>query len=120
VRQLDEGRYEAKFNGHPAIYRYWDATKCAEFGSRMAAQALDVELWRKTEFLARYDAVVRAVNDRFDIQNNDLTTLTLSCLQNDGVLSKHRRRQFADRVPEGAFDFIEQAARETMAYKDEA
>jgi hypothetical protein len=35
----------------------------------------------------------------------------------DGVVSKHRRKQFADRVPEGAFDFIEQAARETMPHK---
>jgi len=117
VRQLDEGRYEARFNGDPAIYRYWDATKCAEFGYRMAEQALDVELRREAEFLARYDAVVRAVNDRFDIQNNDLTTLILSCLQNEGVVSKHRRKQFANRVPEDAFDFIEQAAR---GYKHEA
>lgn len=113
VRQLDEGRYEARFNADPAIYRYWDATKCAEFGYQMAEQALDIELRRETEFLARYDAVARTVNDRFDIQNNDLTTLILSCLQNDGVVSKHRRKQFADRVPEGAFDFIEQMARET-------
>ncbi len=113
VRQLDDGRYEARFNGDPAIYRFWDATKCAEFGYRMAEQALDIELRRETEFLARYDAVFRAVNDRFDIRNNDLTTLILSCLQNAGVVSKHRRKQFASRVPKGAFDFIERVARET-------
>jgi hypothetical protein len=48
-----------RFQGDPAIYRYWEATHCAEFGYRMAQQALEFDLRKETEFLARYDGVLK-------------------------------------------------------------
>lgn len=114
VRWIDEGQYEFTFNGHPALYRYWDATSCVEFGYRMAEQALEVELRRETAFLARYDHIVKAVNQRFDLRGSDLATLVRCCLDTGGTLSKKRRKQFVDRVPEKVFDFIEQVARDDI------
>ena len=57
VRWIDEGIYDMRFNGHPSIYRYWDATDCVEFGYRMAEQALEFDLRHETEFLVRYDKI---------------------------------------------------------------
>ena len=111
VRWIDEGQYDFSFRGDAAIYRYWDATPCVEFAYRMAEQALEVELRQETEFLARYDAVWKAVNDRFDLRGNDLATLVLACLGNDGLVSRNRRKQFQGHVPPEVFDFLEEAAR---------
>jgi len=114
VRWIDEGIYDVRFNGHPSIYRYWDATSCVEFGYRMAEQALEFDLRHETEFLVRYDKIVKAVNERFDLRGNDLSTLVICCLDNDGKLSKNRRKQFLGRVPELVFDYIEHVAREII------
>ena len=118
VRWIDENQYETRFNGDLAIYRYWDATQCTEFSYRMAEQALEVELQQETKFLVQYDRIVRAVGERFDVRGDELTTLVLSCLDNNGTVSKHRRKQFGGLVPKGVFDFIEHCAREAPASGD--
>ena len=115
VQWIDEGQYAFEFTGDAGVYRYWDATRCVEFGFEMARQALDVELKQETEFLARYDHLEKTVNQRFDVRGNDLATLVQLCLANQGVVSKNRRRQFAGRVPEAVFDFLEQEARALFA-----
>ncbi|SHM53052.1 Fic/DOC family protein [Rhizobacter sp. OV335] len=110
VRWIDEGQYDLQFRGDDSLYRYWDATACVEFGYRMAEQALEVELRQETEFLARYDAIVRTVGERFDLRGSDLATLVLSALDNGGKVSNHRRKQFQNRVPDGVFDAVQAAA----------
>jgi hypothetical protein len=120
VGWIDEGIYDMRFNGHPAIYRYWDATHCVEFGYRMAQQALEFDLRHETEFLARYDKIMKAVNERFDLRGSDLSTLVVCCLDNEGKLSRNRRKQFTGRVPESVFDYIEQVASDTAVMSDSA
>lgn len=111
VSWIDEDHLDFEFNGSPAVYRFWDATECVEFSFQMAAQALDKDLRQETEFLRHYDALYRAINDEFDVRNNDLATLVLTCLQHDGRVSKRRRKQFAERVPAAVFDALERHAR---------
>jgi hypothetical protein len=41
-----------------------------------------------------------------------LSALVLSCLDNNGTLSKRRRDQFKGRVPLEVFDFIEACVRD--------
>jgi hypothetical protein len=113
VRWIDTDTYDMQFNGHPAMYRYWDATRCVEFGYRMAEQALEIDLRQETEFIVRYDAIVRAVDERFDVRGSDLSLLVICCLDNGGRLSTHRRKQFQGRVPDLVFDYIERLAKES-------
>jgi hypothetical protein len=94
VTAIDDVRMDTHFNGDPANYRYWDATQCVTFGLRMAQEALDLDLRQESDFLRRFDAVYKAVNDEVDMNNNDLTLMVRSCLQNNGLLSNHRRKQF--------------------------
>lgn len=110
VRWIDEGIYDFKFNGSGALYRYWDATQCVEFGYEMSEQALEVDLRKETEFLQRYDKIIAAVDAKFDLRGNDLATLVICCLDNEGRISKRRRTQFEHRVPAGVFDYIEEQA----------
>ena len=115
VTWIDEGDYRFEFKTDEAIFRYWDATRCVEFGFQMAEQALDVELKQETSFLARFDAVTRRVDAQIDIRNNDLATLTIICLDAGGVISNKKRKRFAERVPASAFDLVEAAVRDVLS-----
>ncbi|MBY8970857.1 Fic family protein [Pseudomonas sp. P867] len=108
VTWLDGDHMAFDFIGHPSIYRYWDATCCVEFTLQMARRALEVELREETEFLDRYDRVIKAVNQRYDVRGSDLSKLVMMCLDNEGKLSKHRRKQFQYSVAEEVFGFIEE------------
>lgn len=120
VEWIDEDVYTFHYRGDPGytFYRYWDATACVEFGLRMANQALQVELRQETEHLRRYDTIVRRVGERIDLRGSDLSTLVLSCLDQNGRLSKRRRGQFSLRVPDTAFDLIEEVTRDVLSADD--
>lgn len=113
VRWIGDEDYDFHYQGDDTLYRYWNATSCVEFGLQMAQQALEKDLREETEFLAHYDAIYKAINEYFDVRGNDLTALILSCMQNNGKVSKHRRKQFRLSVPEPVFDAIEKAHRQT-------
>ena len=108
VTWLDGDQMAFDFIGHPSIYRYWDATRCVEFTLQMARRALEVELREETEFLDRYDRVVKAVNERYDVRGSDLSKLVMMCLDNEGKVSRHRRKQFQYSVAQEVFEFIEE------------
>jgi hypothetical protein len=115
VTWIDEGRYDFEFLSDDAVYRHWDATRGVEFLLRMAEQALQKDLREESRFLESYDAAAKEVNERFDIRSNALATLLLSAFQNHGTVPEHRRKQFADVVPDAAFDFIEEVVRLQLA-----
>jgi hypothetical protein len=73
----------------------------------MAQQALNIDLKEEAEFLAQFDVIFKAVDERFDVRGNDLTNLVLACLQNNGKVSANRRKKFADTVPAIVFEAIE-------------
>ncbi len=114
VGWLDADALTFDFKGHPALYRYWDATSCVEFTLEMARQALEIELREETAFLARHDHIVQTVNAKHDIRGSDLSKLVIMCLDNDGKLSQNRRRQFQYQVPEEALNYIEEVTQQTM------
>jgi hypothetical protein len=77
------------------------------FGLEMAQQALQKDLKDETDFLAQFDALYKAVDERFDVRGRDLTTLVLSCLQNKGKVSANQRKKFSDIVQAAVFDAVE-------------
>lgn len=107
VQWIDHDRFTFDFNGHPAVYRYWDATECATFLCRMALEAVRKDLLEEAFYLACHDDAVRAVNARFDIAGSLLSKLIRMAYANDGKISKNRRKQYGDRVEPEAFAFIE-------------
>lgn len=115
VQWIDFGQYNFEFKGSDAIYRYWDATPCVAFTLEMARLALEVELQKEADFLACYDTVYRAVNDRHDVRGSDLANLVMMCLSNDGIVSRNRRKQYQYSVPSEVFDYIEQQSQQVLA-----
>lgn len=94
---VDDQNVDAQFMGDIDIYRYWDATHCVTFGLQMAHQALEQDLKQESDFLQRFDIVYEAVNESIDMNNNDLVMVVRSCLQNEGYLSKNRRKQLVSK-----------------------
>ncbi|MDB6000097.1 MAG: fic [Rhizobacter sp.] len=115
VTWLDGDDFRFEFKTDASIYRYWDATACVEFGFRMAEQALDIELKQETSFLAHFDAIRRAVEDRYDVRGSVLATLISISIQAQGTISRTKRKRYADLVPATTFDFIEQVTRDVLA-----
>lgn len=107
VSWMDVDTLDFFFKGDDSLYRYWDATVCVEFTLSMAQRALDIELRNETEFLARYDDIIRRVNAAHDVRGSELSKLVIMCLDQGGKLSQNRRKQFQYIVPEQALDFIE-------------
>ncbi len=114
IRWVDLDDVALTFEGHESVYRYWDATAQVAFTLEMARQALEVELREEAQFLENYDAVVRAVNARYDVRGSELAKLVMMCLSNNGVVSRNRRKQFENIVQGEVFDFIEAKAREQL------
>ena len=115
VTYLDENQIAFDFTGHPALYRYWDATQGVTFMAQAAERAIEQHLKEETLYLNRYDEIYRQINSSYDINNADLSSLVMFCMDQHGKLSKNRRKQYQYKVPEGAFDALEQACQEVMA-----
>lgn len=115
VQWIDFGKLAFDFKGHPAVYRFWDATPGVTFTMEMARHALEVELREETAFLECFDTVYKAVDERYDVRGSDLANLVMMCLTNDGVVSRNRRKQYQYTVPTEVFDFIEEIAQKILA-----
>lgn len=114
----DAEAFSFQFNGHPALYRYWDASECALFLLEMTQSALEVELRSETEFLGRYDRILAQVNQHYDVRGSLLSKLVMMCLDNGGTLSLNRRKQFRYEAAPEVFDCIETLTRQELGIAD--
>lgn len=110
ARWIGEGDFDFTFKGEESTYRYWDATPCVEFGFKMAKEALEIHIKNEVEFIAAFDHIWKKVEADFDIKGSTLHILIASALQNNGEVSKNKRRKFEQEVPPGAFDLIQEHA----------
>ncbi|MDR9753278.1 Fic family protein [Pseudomonas sp. SZMC_28357] len=115
VRWINAETMTFKFTGNSSIYRYWDATECVAFTLEMAKRALEVELKVETDFLQRFDTLVKIVNEHYDVRGPLLARLVMQCLDQNGVVSKGRRKQYQNMIQEEVFDFLEQHAQALLA-----
>ena len=77
-----------------------------------------MDLRKETQFLARYDRIVKAVDERFDVRGSDLATLVVSSLDNGGKVSKRRRKQFEQR-PSDVMDALKSGTQKANAVAEE-
>ncbi len=75
------------------LYRYFDATRQAEFLYDCVAQTIERSLPEELRFLERYDRMRAAVDARFDMPGHQADLLIRFLRQNDGVFSKRAREK---------------------------
>src|SRR6056300_609279 len=81
------------------FYQYVDLTEQAQTVSDFVLKTIDEELITELEFLQAYDQARRGVLSVLDMPNRALDLLIQVCLNNQGVLSAHKRASH--------FDFLE-------------
>jgi Fic family protein len=79
------------------LYRYFDATRQAEFLYDCVRQTIEKTLPEEIRCLEQYDHLKAAITARFDMPDHIMDLLIRFLYQNRGVLSKHaREKEFKD------------------------
>lgn len=75
------------------LYRYFDATKFAEFLYECVFETIEEVLPEEIGYLERYDEFKTAINERFDMPNQLIELLIRFLQQNEGKLSKRAKEE---------------------------
>lgn len=86
-RSTPDGNVEV-LNETIDLYRYFDATRQAEFLYDCVVQTIEHSLPEEIRFLERYDRMKAAINERFDMPDHKMDLLIRFLGQNKGVFSK--------------------------------
>lgn len=78
------------------LYRYFDATRLAEYLQACVADAVRSDLTEELRFLAVYDRALAGVRAVVDMPDRRASLLVRFCLQNGGKLAARRRAGFAE------------------------
>mgnify|MGYP006445385743 CR=1 FL=1 len=76
------------FNDTVDFYRYFDATKQAEFLYDCVLDTLKRIIPQEVNYLLNYDEFKRSISDKFEMPDNMIATLVRFLEQNNGILSK--------------------------------
>ncbi len=74
-------------------YRYFDATRHAEFLYDCVVQTIEHSLPEEIRFLERYDRMKAAITERFDMPDHTMDLLIRFLRQNNGKFSKRAREK---------------------------
>ncbi|MBP6985914.1 MAG: Fic family protein [Alphaproteobacteria bacterium] len=87
------------------LYRYFDATKMAEFLYECVFETVDKILPEEINYLKKYDRMKEAINERFDMPDPLMDLLIRFLQQNEGLLSQRaKKNEFKDLTPEECQD----------------
>lgn len=93
---------------HPGInlYRFFNANLECNYLSKMIESALKNDIKNEISYLKHFDGAMLALNHIVDLPQKDMAMLIRSTIQNNGVLSKKKRKQFP-WLDDGVFNMIE-------------
>ncbi len=97
------------------LYRYFDATRLAEYLYDRVADTLDRDLKEELDFVAVYDRALAAVREIVDMPDRRASLFVRLCMQNHGRLSNATRAEFRELSDEeiGRLEAAVQATMET-------
>jgi Fic family protein len=78
------------------LYRFFDATGCAEFLYERMSEAINQDLLQEATFLKLLDGALSAIRDTVDMPDKRAVLLAKICLHNGGRLSNSKRNQFEE------------------------
>ena len=94
-------------NGTIDLYRYFDATKQAEFLFECVEKTVSQTLPEEVEYLRKYDLLNEFVKNHIDMPDNLVDLLIRFLSQNDGKLSKRGRAKEFEKLTEKEIQAIE-------------
>ncbi|MGI8467687.1 MAG: Fic family protein, partial [Pyrinomonadaceae bacterium] len=91
------------------LYRYWDATKFAEFLYACVSETIRRDLREELMFLIVFDRALQAVMEIVDLPDRRASLLIRMILQNRGTLSKNKRTNEFPELTDKEIERIEAA-----------
>jgi len=101
-------------NDTTELYRYADVTEQAEYIYQCIEQFVAQRLPLELEYLSAFDAARRIIDNKHNMPDKDLSLLVNLCVQNEGNLSKKKRKHFA-QLSDTDIAFAEKTVKETFA-----
>lgn len=94
---FDEEERSVRVNGESGdYYRYFDATRLAEYLYDRVAECVHKDLAEELDFLGCFDRAYRGVRSVVDMPNKQVSLFVRLAMQNGGALPKGRRKLFAE------------------------
>ncbi len=93
------------------LYRFWDATRFAEYLYGCVAETIRCDLREEIRFLAVFDRALTQVMNIVDMPNRRASLLVRLILQNRGLLSKNKREKEFLELTDDEIKSIEMAIR---------
>lgn len=109
---LDELAQMTVHNDTAYLYRYIDMTAQAEALYDFVTQTIESELVDELSFLANHDKTKKAIQDVIDMPDRLIDLFIRICLENDGRLSKNKRKSHFDFLSDDELSLMESAVRE--------
>ena len=98
-RPTDKGNVEV-LNNTIDLYRYFDATKQAEFLYACVEETVNTTLPEEVQYLEKYDLLNDFIKNYLDMPDKLVNLLIRFLNQNNGRLSKPRKKEFAQLTNE--------------------
>ncbi len=106
---LDEDGYMSVCNDTAKWYRYIDMTTQAEVLYEFVYQTIETELVYELKFIANYDKAKKAIQEIVDMPDRSIDLLVRFIHQNNGRLSKSKRKSHFEFLSDDEIVKIEES-----------
>jgi hypothetical protein len=93
------------------LYRYFDATRQAEYLVDRIEHTIRFSLPTELQYLHRFDDAKRRVAALVDLPDRLASLFIQFCAQNGGILSTRKREEYFDQLPISLINQLESAVR---------
>ncbi len=106
-------------NETSSLYRYWDATRFAEYLYACVAETIQRDLREELGFLALFDQALAEVMNIVDMPDRRASLLIRFILQNRGTLSKNKREKEFTELTDQEIQSVENAIERIAASRND-
>jgi Fic family protein len=96
-------------------YKYFDATKMAEYLYAVIEKTIEVDLVNELEFISHYDLAKSEIKEIVDMPDNKIDLFIKLSLDNHGALSKTKRKNFFSFLTDTEVTKLEEIIKKTFA-----
>lgn len=91
-----------------AYYRYFEATKMAEYLFGVIEKVIDGDLKEELQFLVKYDGAKKEIQNYVDLPDKQIDLFIRFSLKNNGSISNSKRKSHFQSLTDGEMDTLSQ------------
>ena len=96
------------------LYRYFDCTRTAEYLYACVDSTIEHDLPKEIDYLKRHDEAMRRIMDTVEMPDHLAESLIMFIRQNEGTLSKNRRKDEFEKLTDEEVKMVETIVREAF------